>query len=150
MATWFKRMLWRGPRVTQQGFPETQACVCISRNKSGMYLSHIGWLMGCRSVRTHGGKWIVLTACTWMYNFDVYLCALCRNVSQSVMCPWELLLTGDFSRETSPGGSENHHESQPTSSAHFPISLTQLFREVLKRAPDVSSIFVSLTEPSRP
>lgn len=69
VSTWFKRMLLRWPRVTQQGFPETQACVYISRNKSGMYLSNIVCLMGYGSVHTHW--WQV--DCPHSLHFDVEL-----------------------------------------------------------------------------
>lgn len=60
-----------------------------------------------------------------------------RNAQQSVMYPPELLLTDGSSRPAFPGSSGNHHESQPGPPAHFPISLVQLFREVLKEAPDL-------------
>ena len=72
-----------------------------------------------------------------MCNFDMYPRALCRNVLTVNSVSLALLLTDDFSRETSPGGLGSDHERQPELPARFPISLIQLFREVLKRAPDL-------------
>lgn len=88
------------------------------------------------------------------WHFDVYPCALCRKRERKCVTvsdtPPGLLLTDDFSRAASPDGSGHHWESQPGPPAHYPVSLVQLFREMLHGAPDLGLLFASLQGSQNP